>query len=65
MEYWGWRFYYEFRLQSCGCKYQIILYFDNNIDNGVGGGYGLLVESMGNITLSGGRANNNHLFGED
>ncbi len=38
-------------------------YFDFNKDDGTGGGYGVYVESMGNITLNGGRANGNFLFG--
>jgi hypothetical protein len=37
-------------------------YFDFN-DDGVGGGYGLFVESKGNITLSGGSASGNYLYG--
>jgi hypothetical protein len=38
-------------------------FFDFNLDDGIGGGYGLYVESMGNITLSGGSAGGNYLFG--
>lgn len=38
-------------------------YFDLNEDDGAGGGYGLYVESMGNITLTGGSASENFLYG--
>lgn len=38
-------------------------YFDFNKDDGMGGGYGFYIESMGNITLNGGSANENFLFG--
>ena len=37
-------------------------YFDSN-DDGVGGGYGLDIKSMGNISLNGGSANENYLYG--
>jgi hypothetical protein len=38
-------------------------YFDFNKDDRTGGGYGLFIESMGNITLNGGSASENFLFG--
>ena len=38
-------------------------YFDLNKDDGVAGGYGLYVESMGAVTLNGGSANENDLYG--
>jgi len=38
-------------------------YFDFNKDDGTGGGYGLSIESMGNITLNGGSASGNYVFG--